>query len=81
MITNPKTTTKCYRYYRCTHWSCYNTEDSTDPSSGSSIGAHILKATKQPSRPTQSIEDLLGAHSIDDAVWGGTKHVTCQLKQ
>ena len=39
-------------------------------SSGCSIGAHVLGATKQPSRPTLSVENLLGAHSIDDSIWG-----------
>ena len=41
-------------------------------SGGSSIGAHVSEAAKQPSRPTRSVGNLLGAHSIDDAIWGDT---------
>ena len=48
-------------------------------SSGSSIGSHVLEVTEQLSRPTQSVEDLLKAHSLDHAIWGD--HVTCQLTQ
>ena len=43
-----------------------------DSSGRSSIDAHVLEATEQPSWPTYSIEDLLGTHFIDDASWGGT---------
>ena len=52
-------------------------EDSIAPSGGSSIGVHVLEVTKQPSRPTQSVEDLSKAYSIDDAIWGGTS--TCDV--
>ena len=47
-------------------------EDSIAPGGGSSIGAHVLEATKQPSLTTQSVEYLLGAHSIGDGIWGET---------
>ena len=47
-------------------------EDSTAPTDGSSIGSHISEVAKHKSRPAWSIEDLLGAHPIDDAVWGRT---------
>ena len=46
-------------------WDVITPKDST---SGSSIGTHVSEATKQPSHPTQSVEDLLGAYSIDDAI-------------
>lgn len=41
-------------------------------SGGFSIGAHVLEVTKHKSCPVQSVKDLLGAHSIDDDIWGGT---------
>ena len=46
-------------------------EDSTTPGDGSSISAHVSEATKQPSHSTRSVENLLEAHSIDDAIWSG----------
>ena len=39
---------------------------------GSSISAHVLEGTKQPSQPIQSVEDLLGEHFINNVIWGGT---------
>ena len=47
-------------------------EDSTAPSSEFSIGTQVSEVTKRLSWPTQSIEDLLEAYFIDDAIWGGT---------
>ena len=47
-------------------------EDSTAPSNGSSIGTHISEVAKHKSWPAQSAEDLLGAHPINDAIWGCT---------
>ena len=41
-------------------------EDSTAPSSGPNLGAYVSETTKQPSWSTQSVEDLLRAHSIDN---------------
>ena len=38
----------------------------------SSIVAYFLEATEQPSWLALSVEDLLGAHSINDAIWGRT---------
>ena len=46
-------------------------EDFTAPSGGSSISAHILKVFKQTSWPAWSVESLLGAHFINDDIWGG----------
>ena len=31
-----------------------------------------MEVTKQMSWPARSVEDLLGAHSINDAIWNGT---------
>ena len=31
-----------------------------------------MEIAEKPSRPTRSVEDLLGAYSIDDTIWGGT---------
>ena len=47
-------------------------EDPTIPSNKPSIDAHVLKVAKHKSRPAQSVEDLLGAHLINDAIWGCT---------
>ena len=47
-------------------------EDSIAPSNGSSIGAYVLEVVKHKFWPAQSIEKLLGAHHIDDAIWGHT---------
>ena len=41
-------------------------EESTASSGGASIGAHILEANEQLSRPILSVEDILGAHSMGD---------------
>ena len=48
------------------------TKYSTVSSRGASIGAHVLEATRQLSRPTHSVENILGAHSIGDDLWGRT---------
>ena len=47
-------------------------KDSNIPSGGASIGTHVLEAIEQSSRPTRSVEDLLGAHFSNDNIWGGT---------
>ena len=47
-------------------------EDSAASSRGASIDAHIVEAREQLSRSTRSIEDLFGAHPIDDDIWGET---------
>ena len=38
---------------------------------GSSIDAHVLEVSKLPSQPARSVEDLFGAHIINDVIWGG----------
>ena len=48
------------------------TEESTAPSGGVSIGAHVLETNKQPSCPLYTVEVILGAHpKNDDSFWGG----------
>ena len=42
------------------------------PSNGSSIGAQVLELAKNKSWLGWSVEEMLGAHSIDDAIWGCT---------
>ena len=44
-------------------------QDSTAPSKGASIGAHVSEISQPTFRPARSIEELLAAHPIDDAIW------------
>ena len=49
--------------------------DSTAPSEGSSVGAHIGGATENANssfRRPQTVEELLAAHPIDDDIWAHT---------
>ena len=49
------------------------TEESTAPDGGASIGAHILETNVQSSRSSRTVEEILGAHPMnDDNFWGGT---------
>ena len=49
------------------------TEESTAPSRGASISAHVLETNVQSSRPLRTVEKILGAHPMnDDDSWGGT---------
>ena len=43
-----------------------------DSERGKYIECFVWEATEQSSLPTHSIEDILGAHLIGDAIWGGT---------
>ena len=47
-------------------------EDSTAPSNGSSISAHVSEVTKHKFWPAQSIEELLGAYLINNVILGCT---------
>ena len=48
-------------------------KESNVSSGGTSIGAYVLEAHEQVSRPTYSVEEILGAHLIrDDDFWGVT---------
>ena len=44
-------------------------QDSSTPSNGLSIGAHVYDVTKPDVWPAQSIQDILAAHPIDDSIW------------
>ena len=46
-------------------------EESTTPSRGASIGNHILETNEQLSRPSRSVEKILGPNPMsDDDFWG-----------
>ena len=45
-------------------------EDSIALNNGSSISAYVLEVAKHKFRPARSVEDLLGVHPINDAIWG-----------
>ena len=47
-------------------------QDSTAPSEGASIGAHVSETSQQTFRPARSVEELLAAHPVDDAIWSRT---------
>ena len=42
------------------------TEESTAPSGGASIGAQVLETNVQSSRPSRTVEEILGAHPMND---------------
>ena len=44
-------------------------QDSTAPSKGSSIGANISEITEPAFCPARSVEELLAAHLVNDAIW------------
>ena len=49
------------------------TEESTAPSRGASIGAHVSETNIQLSRSSRTMEETLRAHPMkDDDFWGGT---------
>ena len=49
------------------------TEGSTAPSRGPSIATHVSETNVQPSRSSRTVEDILGAHPMnDDNFWGNT---------
>ena len=49
------------------------TEETTAPSGGASIGAHVLETNVQLSRPLHIVEEILGAQPTNDYdFWGGT---------
>ena len=46
-------------------------EESTAPSVGTSIGAHVLETNEMLSHPSRTIEEISGAHPMgDDDFWG-----------
>ena len=49
------------------------TEESTLPNRTPSIGAHVLETNVQSSNSSRTVEEILGAHPIDDDdFWGNT---------
>ena len=47
-------------------------KDTTVPSEGGSIGAHVSETSQRPFRPARSVEELLAAHPVDDAIWSNS---------
>ena len=47
-------------------------QDSTAPSEGASIGAHVSETSQRTFRLARSVEELLAAHPVDDAIWSHT---------
>ena len=41
-------------------------ENTTTPSGGASLGAHVSETSQATSRPSRAIEEILGAHPIDN---------------
>ena len=38
-------------------------------SGGASLGAHVSETSQATSHPTRTVEEILGAHPIDDTLW------------
>ena len=50
------------------------TEESTAPSGGASIGAHVSETNQEPSHPSHTVDEILRAQPMDsDEFWGNTK--------
>ena len=47
-------------------------EDITAPSGGASLGAHISDTNKKPSRLSRMVDEILGAHHVNDDFWDNT---------
>ena len=47
-------------------------EASTAPSGGASLETHILEKKQVPSRQLRTVDEILGAHSVNDDFWGNT---------
>ena len=47
-------------------------QDSIAPSNGSSIGAHVSEIAEPAFCPVRSVEELLAAHPVNDAIWSHT---------
>ena len=57
-------------------------EESTAPSGGASIGAHVSETNHQLSRPSRTVEEIVGAHPINDGHFEvRLAPVTCLLTQ
>ena len=47
-------------------------KDTTAPSGGASLGAHVSETSQATSRLSRTIKEILGAHPIDDTFWDNT---------
>ena len=47
-------------------------KDSSAPSNGSSISAHASEVEDPDARPTQSVQEILATHAINDLIWDHT---------
>ena len=47
-------------------------EDSTAPSGEAILGAQVFKTNQAPSRPSRTVDEILGAHPVNDDFWGNT---------
>ena len=54
-------------------------EDSTAPSGGASLRAHVLDTNQELYRPSRKVDDILGAHPIDDNFWGNTNPIDVSI--
>ena len=41
-------------------------ENTTAPSGGARLGAHVSETNQAPSRPSRTVEEILGAHPVND---------------
>ena len=44
-------------------------EDTTTPSRGANLGAHVSETSQGTSRPSRTVEEILEAHTIDHTFW------------
>ena len=47
-------------------------KDTTAPSGGTSLDAHVSETSQATSRPSRTVEEILAAHTIDDDFWNNT---------
>ena len=58
------------------------TEESTAPSGGASISAHVSETNQESSCPAHTVDEKFGAHLMDgDAFWGNTNPSDVSLTQ
>ena len=48
-------------------------KNTTAPSGGDSLGAHVSETSQATSRPSRTVEEILKTHPIDDTFWDKTK--------
>ena len=47
-------------------------EDTTAPSKGASLGAHVSKTNQALSRQSRTVDEILGAHPVNNDFWDNT---------